>query len=147
MTNILHRMSRALVLLPVFVVLSCAHTNYYSEPSRPDSQVALLEVNLPLWIVSLDDQPVSYGLTEDLKTLKVVPGPHSIVIQYSGTEARIKREPLQLIPLVQSRRVTGRDRVRLQFVAQAGHTYFTNCGHDEKHWWANIGDFLTVNPK
>lgn len=60
--------------LLVLLVSGCAQTQYYTEPALRSDEAGILEAIVPVWIVSLDGQRVSYGATGDTRTLKISSG-------------------------------------------------------------------------
>lgn len=134
-----------LVWLPLLFVLSCAHTQYYSEPSLPDSDTASLQADVPVWIASVDGKKVSYGLTNDSKMVKVAPGPHRVEVKYFDRRLQISRT-MEGRSYVQNRLDYSITPIELRFIAKPGHRYYITAVHDGNHWSASITDFLTLAP-
>ena len=146
MLKICKQVFNGLALLSILFVLSCAHTNHYAEPSLPDSETAVLQANVPAWIISIDGQPVSYDFSSDGKTTKITAGPHTVQVSYKGTETKMKSEHGEMITHMKTQRFASIGYVPLNFVAKPGHTYFINARHDDKKWYPSIADFTAVNP-
>ena len=69
-------------LIPMALLVSCAHTPRYAEPNVPQDGLTVLEWAAPVWIVALDGQSVSSSVFNDRNRVRVSPGTHSVEVAY-----------------------------------------------------------------
>jgi hypothetical protein len=140
------------VLLPLALLTSCAHTQRYAEPNLPPNELATLEVTAPVWIVSLDGGSVSSSVFSDRTRIRILPGPHRVELAYQHTNIHTAPAP-QLNGAVfnageisssihENTQVTtySLHNVPLDFVAKPGFTYFIEAGISAKTWNPTIGE-------
>jgi len=131
--------------LLVWWVSACAATKDYTEPAWPENETAILEASVPVWIISLDGQRVSYDLNGDTKSIKVLPGDHVVQVSYS----RVEEVPPPYSPpgsylFTQRRTAHSNGYADLKFTAKPGHTYSISSGRAGNKWAPSIHDFFNL---
>ena len=64
----------------------CAHTEAYVEPAAGPVIPAELEVEAPLWLLSIDGKKFSNSGWNNLKRVRILPGPHVVELSFSTWE-------------------------------------------------------------
>ncbi len=147
------RLCRILLPLIACLVLSCAQTLFYTEPALGESEAAIVEAYVPVWIISLDGQRVRYDMKGDAKSVKVPPGPRVVEVSYAAMEVKMKNDPSEAVysppglPYIDRKRVYGMSYLKLNIDAKPGHTYSITGRTAGKKWFASVNDFLTINPR
>ncbi len=118
----LRHVFQTMTLLTLAILsVSCAHTKAYVEPSESSEQVAVLQAEAPVWIVSIDGERVSNKGLGDHKEFKVRPGSHRVEVSLAGMETVEVREHGETF-LVR-RNFQSRGTAKIQFAAAAGQYY------------------------
>jgi hypothetical protein len=141
-------------LLLMLLVSGCAQTHYYyTEPELRSDEAGILEATVPVWIVSLDGQRVSYGATGDTRTLRISPGPHVIEVSYAGLETQAGTNvneqiyiPGERTPYTRWMHVHSSSNAQVKLTAKPGHTYSITAERSGNRWRPSIANFLTMNP-
>jgi len=134
------------ILLPLALLVSCAHTQRYVEPKLPPNELANLECSAPVWIVSLDGQSVSASVFSDVTRVRIIPGAHWVELSYRRTDNHVAPAPRLngdvynagevSSAIHENSRVTtySLHNVTLNFVAKPRFAYVVNNGLSEQSW-------------
>lgn len=135
-----------IAMIPLALLVSCAHTARYAAPDLPPNQLAVLEISAPVWIVSLDGQAVASATFSDRTRVKVSPGPHQVEVSYRRLELHSAPPPVFNGPVYNAQEVSSsiqgnRDMTQyslhnrnVNFVAKAGATYDVDAGLTVNSW-------------
>ena len=143
-------------LLPLALLVSCAHTPRYAEPNLPQDGLAVLEWAVPVWIVSLDGQSVSTSAFNDRTRVRVSPGIHSVEVAYKRTAMHSGSAAPPIKGAVvdagavsswmhepDSVTTSSLQNVTLNFDAKPGNTYVVQDGRIGNRWNPKIGEFTS----
>lgn len=111
------------LVLPALVV-SCAHQKAYTPPNLSDEQAAIIEVKVPIWIVSIDGEKVPSLSLHDSTFIKIVPGPHIVEVAFQQFASRQVME--RGVLTLEHSRSYGEHPVKLKMLAIAGSRYVIN---------------------
>jgi hypothetical protein len=111
------------------------------EPSLPDGQPAILQADVPVWLVAIDEQKVSYRGWGDTIQLRILPGVHVLEISLAGFETITQIQ--NGLPTTVRLRKSSMGTLKVSFTARQGRTCQVSYETDEEHrrWKAFINEF------
>jgi hypothetical protein len=128
----------------------CAHTEAYVEPAAGPVIPAELEVEAPLWLLSIDGKKFSNSGWNNLKRVRILPGPHVVELSFSTWET------LQFTRMGETRltrrRISGMP-VKLQLLARPKKVYVAGYRNQISPteisgvWQPFISEFEPFDPK
>ena len=138
-------------------LVSCAHTNHYSEPALPQEAGAILEATIPVWIVSVDGEKVSGFGMRDRKRLRITPGSHVIEVAYAQhkpvvgvmpppEEAAVPNlgETIAYVTQPHAIRFTSRP-AKVSIGAERGRTYVISAQIEGSQWKPSVAEYETLS--
>jgi len=148
---------KLVVVVPLALLSSCAHTPRYVEPKLPQDQLAVLDIAAPVWIISLDGQTVTTSSFSDHTRVRVCPGRHSVELSYRHMETHNTPPPVFNGAVYNAREVssyghenanvtkTSLNDINLNFVAKPGFTYGVDAGAVGNSWNPTIREVMPAN--
>jgi hypothetical protein len=127
------------------MTVSCAHTKSYIEPVASE-QTAVLQVDVPLWLISVDGEKVSNGIgLRDRKEVRVRQGRHKLELSLAGFRSVMAGYPNGSERMVK-RSFQSVGTAQLDFLAWPGYTYVVSheenrVNEDSFRWKATINEF------
>lgn len=149
----------ATLSLPLFVCLllcvtlftsACAHTRRYVEPAGNANELATIQIEAPVWLVSMDGEKFSNRGWSDLKKVNVRPGRHLLQFSLAGFETvEVKRPPDKFLV---RRRIHSTGPATVQLSAKPGKVYIVQHRRTSSpeavsgKWQPFIGEFEPFDP-
>lgn len=129
---------KAALLLPLLFAASCVHERY----QQPLVANATIEATAPVWIRAIDGKKVSLFGKKSQTHLRILPGLHTLRVDYYGTEIVRGRDGRE-------KKVTysGLSYLDIKFMAKAGHNYVVGAERGEAKVKAWVTEFSNTNPK